>query len=76
MEVLLKTFDNEALAKLWAEVLEDQGIRSMVKPAAGTFPLPYVGPFIPHGLYVMAADLERGHAALEESGESASSADA
>ena len=70
MEVLLKVFDNEALAKLWAGVIENEGIRSMVKPAAPGWTPMYLGAFVPHGLYVLPDDEARARALLEEGGES------
>ncbi len=65
-EALVDTYPNEIEAKLLADLLKDQGIRSVVKPKGAGSALG-VGAitFMPHSVYVLEADLERARAVAE-----------
>ncbi|HET9014231.1 MAG TPA: DUF2007 domain-containing protein [Thermomicrobiaceae bacterium] len=63
--VQIGTADNGMIASLWRQVLDEEGIRSMVKPAgAGAG---YFSPDMqPQLIYVLASDAERARAILAE----------
>ena len=68
-ETLLAVYPNEMLARLWADILSQDGIASVVKPQLGGY-----GPFghdsfIHHGLYVMADNIERARAVIQDTAE-------
>jgi len=55
-EVLVLTYPNEFEARLLADRLLEEGIRSMVKPLGPGYGLAGPMSFIPHAVYVMEAD--------------------
>lgn len=65
-EVRVATFPNEMMARYWAEVLEQEGIRSVVKPLMGGYGVFGHMSFVAHGLYVLKKDEERALALLDE----------
>jgi len=65
-EVRVATFPNEMMARYWAEVLEQEGIRSVVKPLMGGYGVFGHLSFVTHGLYVLTGDEERALALLDE----------
>ena len=67
MEQLIETFPNEVIAQFWAGLLLEEGIKSMIKPRMGGYGMWGHDSFIPHGLYVMEADVESARALLAES---------
>ena len=71
-EALVDTYPNEIEARLLADILHDQGIRSVIKPMGAGSALGVGGhTFTPHSVYVLEDDLERARAIAEgvESGD-------
>lgn len=68
-ETLLKVYPNEMEAQLWAGILEEEGIRALVKPQG----IGYGGwgqtVFIPHAVYVLTEDIENARAIIQTSDE-------
>jgi hypothetical protein len=66
-EERLGVYPNEMLARLWADILEQEGIGSFVKPELGGYgPLGH-NSFIPHSLFVLSEHIVRGRAIIVES---------
>ncbi len=66
---LVKIFPNEMITELWADILRQEGIKSMIKPQLGGY-----GPwghdsFIPHGLYVSDDNAKRAKEIMAEANE-------
>ena len=66
-EELVEVFPNEMLAQLWADVLRNEGIPSMVKPQFAGYGAWGHDSFIPHGLYVLGEHTERALAIIKNS---------
>ena len=65
-EALVDTFPNEFEARLLADILYDQGIRSVIKlRGAGSALGGGAHTFMPHSVYVLERDLERARAVAE-----------
>ncbi len=65
-ESLVEVFPNEMLARLWADILRNERIPSLVIPQFGGY-----GPwghdsFIPHGLYVLGKNIEKAQAIIKD----------
>ncbi len=59
-EALVGTYPNEMEARLLADRLQEEGIRSVIKPRGAGYALGYgAHSFSPHSLYVLERDLER-----------------
>lgn len=65
-EVRVATFPNEMMARYWADVLEQEGIRSVVKPQMGGYGVFGHMSYVPHTLHVLKKDEERALALLDE----------
>lgn len=66
-EELVEVFPNEMLAQLWADVLRNEGIPSMLKPQFAGYGAWGHDSFIPHGLYVLGEHTERALAIIKDS---------
>lgn len=66
MEELVEVYPNEMLAQLWAGILDQEGIRSMVKPQYGGYGAWGRDVFIPHALYVLGENIDRARAIIKE----------
>ncbi len=67
--VKVATAPNEALAGMWAEMLRNNGIRCLVKPA-GPGMAYFSTALVEHYIYVLASDAEAARAILgDENGE-------
>ena len=64
-ETLVKVFPNEMEARLWAGVLEDEGIRSMIKPHGVGYGGWGQSAFLPHGVYVLTENIENARAIIQ-----------
>ncbi len=65
-EVLVGTYPNEMEARLLAGRLEEEGIRSVIKPRGAGYALGYgAHSFTPHSLYVLERDLERARSVAD-----------
>ena len=56
---MLATLPNEMEARLLVDRLEEEGIRSMIKPRGAGYALAGPLSFIPHSVYVLEEHLER-----------------
>ncbi len=63
--VYLATVPNEPLARMWAEVLEDAGIRTMVKSLGGGIGAWGSAATLEHELYVLRSRLPEARQVLE-----------
>ena len=64
--VYLATVGNEPLARMWAEVLEDEGIRAMVKPLGPGMGAWASAATFEHELYVLRSHLARAQAIVRQ----------
>lgn len=65
-EALVGTYPNEMEARLLADRLQEEGIRSVIKPRGAGYALGYgAHAFSPHSLYVMERDLERARSVAD-----------
>ncbi|MPZ14706.1 MAG: hypothetical protein GEU73_09850 [Chloroflexi bacterium] len=64
-EVRLTTFSTVMEAQMWAELLEAEGIPTVLVPLG---PAPYLGVGTPHEIRVRSDDLERARRVLAETG--------
>lgn len=64
--VYLATVANEPLAALWAEVLEEAGIRTMRKPTGPGFGAWASAVTLEHDLYVLRSQLAEAEAIIRE----------
>lgn len=67
-EALVATFSNEMEARLLAERLLEEGIRSVVKPKGAGAALAGTPSFVPHSVYVLEEHVERAQD-IAESGD-------
>lgn len=65
-ESLVEIFPNEMLAGLWADILRNEGIPSLVKPQFAGYGAWGHDSFIPHGLYVLGKHTERAQAIIKD----------
>jgi hypothetical protein len=65
-ESLVEMFPNEMMARLWAEVLGNEGIPSLVKPQIGGYGLWGHDSFIHHGLYVLDEYIQRARDIIKD----------
>jgi hypothetical protein len=76
-EALVETYPNEFEARLLADILRGEGIRSVIKLMGAGSALGGGAPtFMPHSVYVLEEDLERAKAVADsvESGDPTGSA--
>lgn len=66
-EALVQVFPNEMLAQLWADILGNEGIPSLIKPQFGGYGAWGHDSFIPHGLYVLGKHTETALAIIKDS---------
>ena len=66
LEELLEIYPNEMLAQFWANVLEQEGIRSMIKPQRAGYGMWGRDSFIEHGLYVLSENIEQARVIIKE----------
>ena len=66
-ESLVDVFPNEMLARLWADILEQEGMQSLVKPQYAGYGAWGHDSFIPHGLYVLSEHTERARGIIKDS---------
>ncbi len=65
-EALVGTYPNEMEARLLADRLQEEGIRSVIKPRGAGYALGYgAHSFSPHSLYVLERDLERARSVAD-----------
>ena len=65
-EALVRTYPNEMEARLLADRLQEEGIRSVIKPRGAGYALGYgAHSFTPHSLYVLEPDLERARSVAD-----------
>lgn len=65
-EALVHTYPNEMEARLLADRLQEEGIRSVIKPRGAGYALGYgAHSFVPHSLYVLERDLERARSVAD-----------
>lgn len=65
-EALVRTYPNEMEARLLADRLQEEGIRSVIKPRGAGYALGYgAHSFTPHSLYVLEDDLERARSVAD-----------
>ncbi|MBA2521398.1 MAG: DUF2007 domain-containing protein [Chloroflexia bacterium] len=64
--VYLATAPNEPLAQLWAEILEDAGIKVMMKPIGPGFGAWGSNATFEHELYVLRSRLREAEAVIAE----------
>lgn len=64
-DVLLKVFPSEIDAEMWASILEDEGIRSVIKPQGVGYG--WMGPlaFVPYALYVMEEEIQKAREIIQ-----------
>lgn len=65
-ESLVEVFPNEMLARLWAGILQNEGVPSLVKPQFAGYGAWGHDSFIPHGLYVLGEHTERARGIIED----------
>ena len=65
-EVRIATFHSGTMARYWADILNDEGIPSVIKPLDVGYGVFGSGALIPHGLYVLPADEERARQFIDE----------
>ncbi len=66
MEELLEVYPNEMLAQFWADVLQQEGIRSLMKPQYGGYGAWGRDSFIPHALFVLTENIEQAREIIKE----------
>jgi hypothetical protein len=66
-ESLVEVFPNEMLARLWADILSNEGIPSFVKPHFAGYGGWGPDSFIPHGLYVPGEHIEGARDSIRDS---------
>ena len=66
-EALVQVFPNEMLARLWADILGNEGIASLIKPQFGGYGAWGHDSFISHGLYVLGKHTETALAIIKDS---------
>lgn len=64
--VYLATVPNEPLARMWAEILEDEGIPVMLKPLGPGYGAWASAATFEHELYVLKSQLARAQTIIEE----------
>ncbi len=64
--VYLATVGNEPLARMWAEVLEDEGIRAMVKPLGPGMGAWASAATFEHELHVLRSQLARAQSVVRQ----------
>lgn len=64
--VYLATAPNEPVAQLWLQVLEDEGIRAMAKPAGPGYGAWGSVATFEHELFVLRSDRDRAAAVVAE----------
>lgn len=64
--VRLATAPNEPLARMWVELLEEAGIRAMLKPLGPGFGAWGSAATFEHELYVLRSQLEAARELMEE----------
>ena len=65
-EALVGTYPNEMEARLLADRLQEEGIRSVIKPRGAGHALGYgAHSFAPHSLYVLEDDLDRARSVAD-----------
>jgi hypothetical protein len=65
-EERLEVYPNEMLARLWADILEQEGIGSFVKPELGGYGPFGHNSFIPHSIFVLSENIVRARAIIQE----------
>jgi hypothetical protein len=66
MEELLEVYPNEMLAHFWADVLRQEGIKSMVKPQNAGYSAWGRDSFIPHALLVLSGNIVQAKEIIKE----------
>ena len=66
MEELLEVYPNEMIAQFWADILRQEGIRSLIKPQYAGYGGWGRDSFIPHALFVLGENIERAREAIKE----------
>ena len=66
-EERLEVYPNEMLARMWADILAQEGIGAFVRPALGGYgPLGHTS-FIPHSIFVLSEHIVRAREIIQES---------
>ena len=66
-ERLLAVYPNEMLARMWADVLEQEGVRAMIKPQQAGYGGWGHDSFVPHAVYVLEEYIEKARRIIQPS---------
>jgi hypothetical protein len=66
-ERLLAVYPNEMLARMWAEALEREGVRVLVKPQRAGYGGWGTDAFLPHALLVLEEYIEKARRIIQPS---------
>lgn len=66
MEELLEVYPNEMIAQFWADIVRQEGIRSMVKPQNAGYGAWGRDSFIPHALFVLSENIVQAREIIKD----------